>query len=69
MWQSQVEIKHYSDQFLSTFFDVHVLVTMSWNLPERSKLACSNSYICAVSKPTLGLHVQSIALGELIELS
>ena len=34
-------------------------------------MAYSNSYICAVSTPTLGLYmyVQSIALGELIELS
>ena len=29
IWQSQVEIKHYSYQFLTTFFDVHVFVTMS----------------------------------------
>ena len=58
--------------FLSTFdhfFDVCVFVTMALNLPECSKLAYSNSYICATSKPTLGLYVQSIALGELIELS
>ena len=54
--------------FLS-IFDVHVFVTMSWNLPECSKLAYSNSYTCAVGAPTLGLYVQSIALGELIELS
>ena len=49
------------------FFDVHVFVTMLQNLPECSKLAYSNSYICGVSAPTLGLYVQSIALGKLIE--
>ena len=37
------------------------------DLSECSKLAYSNSYICAVSTPTLGLYVQSIALGELID--
>ena len=51
------------------FFDVYVFVTMSQNLPECSNLAYSNSYICAISTPTLGLYAQSIALGELIELS
>ena len=58
--------------FLSTFdhfFDIHVFVIISQNLPECSKLAYSNSYICAVGAPTLGLYVQSIALGKLIELS
>ena len=51
------------------FFGIHVFVTMSYSLPECLKLAYSNSYICAVSTPTLAVYVQSIALGELIELS
>ena len=47
-------------KFLTTF----MFVTLSYNLPECSKLAYSNSYICAVSAPTLGLYVQSISLGN-----
>ena len=68
MWQSQVENKHYSYQFLTTFFDVPVFVTMSYIEPPRmlKELAYSNSYIRAT---TFGVYVQSIALGELIELS
>ena len=55
------------------FFDVRVFVTMSYIEPPRilkvAKLAFSNSYICAASTPTFGPYVQSITLGELIELS
>ena len=44
------------------FFDVHVCLI-------KAATAYSNSYICAASTPTLGLYVQSTALGKLIELS
>ena len=60
MWQSQVENVHYSYHFLTTFFQIHNVITLSVSVPESYNLILSNSYLSAKSVPNLGMKLQSI---------
>ena len=45
MWQSQVENVHYSYCFLTTFFWLCNVITLSVSVPESSNLIFGNSYL------------------------